>query len=292
MTVRVGLIGAGVMGADHARTLRDLPGVDLAGVSDPVATIDGCRPYDDPADLVAAVDAVVVASPDDTHERYVRMCLDAGRRVLCEKPLAVTASAALTLARADTARLIQVGFMRRYDPGYLALREEIGGIGAPLLVHCVHRNAAAPPSFGSAALLTSSAAHEFDIVRWLLGEEIVEVAVRTPRTAGLLDPQLVLLRTAGGVLVDVEVFVNARYGYDIRCEVVGESGAVELRREPVARDWRDRFAAAYRAELRAWIDGEPGGPDAWDGYAATAVAEACVEALTSGETRPVTLARR
>ena len=290
MTVRVGLIGAGIMGADHARTLLDLPGAELAGVSDPVATIAGCPAYDDPLALIDAVDAVIIAAPDSTHGRYAQACLDAGRRVLCEKPLASTAAAALRLARADTTGLIQVGFMRRYDPGYLALKRrfDAGEAGAPLLVHCVHRNATAPPAFGSESLLTSSATHEIDVVRWLLGEEVAEVTVRTPRTSGLLDPQLVLLRTAGGVLVDVEVFVNARYGYDVRCELVGEAGVLELPRERATADWRDRFAAAYRAELRAWIAGDLDGPTAWDGYAATAVAEAAVVSLRTGRTVRVT----
>ncbi len=290
MTVRVGLIGAGVMGADHARTLLDIPGAELVGVCDPVATIAGRSAYDDPAALIEAVDAVIIASPDDTHERYAHACLDAGRRVLCEKPLASSAAAARRLARADTAGLIQVGFMRRYDPGYLALKRrfDAGEVGAPLLVHCVHRNATAPPSFGSESLLTSSATHEIDAVRWLLGEEVAEVTVRTPRTSGLLDPQLVLLRMASGVLVDVEVFVNARYGYDVRCELIGEAGVLELPREAATADWRDRFAAAYSAELRAWIAGKPGGPTAWDGYAATAVAEAAVASLRTGQTVRVT----
>jgi myo-inositol 2-dehydrogenase/D-chiro-inositol 1-dehydrogenase len=258
-------------------------------VYDPVATIAGRSAYDDPAALIRAADAVIIASPDDTHERYAQVCLDAGRRVLCEKPLAVTAAGALRLARADTAGLIQVGFMRRYDPGYCLLKQRLdaGEVGAPLLMHCVHRNASAPPGFTSESLLISSATHEIDAARWLLGEEVAEVTVCTPRAGGLLDPQLVVLRMASGVLIDVEVFVNARYGYEVRCELVGESGVVELAREPVTADWRDRFAAAYRAELRAWIAGEPG-PSAWDGYAATAVAEVAVASLRTGRTVRVT----
>ena len=106
-------------------------------------------------------------------------------------------------------------------------------------------------------LITSSCVHEIDITRWLLGEEIVAATVRAPRSskqapAGLLDPQLILLETASGVLVDVEVFVNARYGYDVRCEVVGEQGTLRLG-EQVAADFRGRFATAYRRGLDAWV---------------------------------------
>ena len=149
-------------------------------------------------------------------------------------------------------------------------------------------------------LITSSCVHEIDITRWLLGEEIVAATVRAPRSsrqapAGLLDPQLVLLETASGVLIDVEVFVNARYGYDIRCELVGEHGAVRLD-EQVAPDFRARFATAYQRELDAWVrgarNGGADGPTAWDGYAANAVADACLASLASGERAGVELAER
>jgi myo-inositol 2-dehydrogenase/D-chiro-inositol 1-dehydrogenase len=127
--------------------------------------------------------------------------------------------------------------------------------------------------------------------------------------AGIRDPQLVLLETASGVLVDVEVFVNCRYGYDVRCEVVGSIGTVSLdlpvtgavtvagaRSTPVPADWRPRFADAYRRELQDWVDGlaagRATGPGAWDGYAAAAVAQACVASLHTGTRTPVELAAR
>ena len=174
-----------------------------------------------------------------------------------------------------------------------------GDLGAPLLLHCRHRNAASTPAFTSDMLLTSSATHEIDIVRWLLREEIVAVSVRTGRAsrrapAGVVDPRLLLLRTASGVLVDVEVFVNAGYGYDVRCELVGERGVHRLSPAPVSRDWRDRFAVAYRDQLRAWVGGlrrgAPDGPTAWDGYAATSVALAAVRSARSGREEAVTMA--
>jgi myo-inositol 2-dehydrogenase/D-chiro-inositol 1-dehydrogenase len=307
MAVRVGVVGGGTMGAAHARLLAgSVAGAELAGVYDPdPARASGA--FDDPRELIEAADAVLVASPDDTHERYVLTCLAAGRPVLCEKPLASTAEACRRLVEVDDGGLVQVGFMRRFDPGYLELKRVLDAaeLGAPLLMHCVHRNASAPPGFGSEELLRNSATHEIDAARWLLGEEVTEVTVRTPRTAGLLDPQLLVLRMESGVLVDVEIFVNARYGYDVRCEIVGEAGTAALRpggpvterrdgteRVTLARDWRDRFAVAYRAELQSWVDGvvagERRGPDAWDGYVASAVAEACVESLRSGEPRRVT----
>jgi myo-inositol 2-dehydrogenase/D-chiro-inositol 1-dehydrogenase len=169
-------------------------------------------------------------------------------------------------------------------------------VGAVLVVHCAHRNAVAPALYTSEMLITSSCVHEIDVNRWLLGEEIVAATVRVPRSTrqapdGLRDPQLVLLETASGVLIDVELFVNARYGYDIRCELVGETGTLRLA-EQVEPDFRARFATAYRRELECWVQGLDDGPNAWDGYAANAVADACLASLASGERVAVRLAER
>ena len=307
-TVGVGVIGAGMMGANHVRTLSTaVDGAHVAAVADAdparaaaAAALGGGRAFADPHALIAdpEVDAVIVASFDPTHEEFVLACIAAGKRVLCEKPLATTAEACLHVVEAEVAagrRLVTVGFMRRRDPLYEELRACLGAIGAPLLVHCAHRNVQAPATFTSEMLITSSCVHEIDITRWLLGEEIVAATVRAPRSskqapAGLIDPQLILLETASGVLIDVEVFVNARYGYDVRCEVVGEQGTLRLG-EQVAADFRVRFATAYQRELDAWVSGAEG-PSTWDGYAANAVADACIASLHDGERAAVELAER
>ncbi len=316
MSVGVGVIGAGMMGAAHVVTLAtSVEGAHVAAVSDAdpqraaaAAAEGGARAIADPHELIAdpEVDAVVVASFDTTHEEFVIACILAGKPVLCEKPLATSADACLRVIDAELAagrRLVSLGFMRRYDPGFEAIKAGLddGGVGAVLLVHCAHRNAFAPPAYTSEMLITSSAVHEIDVTRWLLGEEIVGATVRAPRPTsqapeGLRDPQLVLLETASGVLIDVEVFVNARYGYDIRCELVGETGTLRLGEE-VAPDFRARFATAYRRELEAWVRGVSSGhadgqPDAWDGYAANAVADACLASLASGERAEVALEAR
>jgi myo-inositol 2-dehydrogenase/D-chiro-inositol 1-dehydrogenase len=315
MSVGVGVIGAGMMGADHVRTLTNgVPGAHVAAISDVdparaegAAHDAGARAIADPHALIAdpAVDAVVVASSDATHEEFVVGCIAAGKSVLCEKPLATSADACLRVVEAELAagrRLVHLGFMRRFDPAYGVVKARLdgGGLGEILLLHCAHRNASSPPGFTSEMLITSSAVHEIDIVRWLLEEEIVGATVRAARPTsqaanGLRDPQLVLLETAGGVLVDVEVFVNAGYGYDIRCEVVGESGTVHLG-EQVEPDFRARFAIAYQRELEAWVgavaDGPGHGPSAWDGYVANAVADACLESLASGVRASVRLEER
>jgi myo-inositol 2-dehydrogenase / D-chiro-inositol 1-dehydrogenase len=308
-TVGVGVIGAGRMGATHVRLLhRSVSGARVAALSDVVhdsaarLAAEEAVPavHDDPLDLVRdpAVDAVVVASADDSHEALVLACLQAGKPVLCEKPLAPTAQASLRIVEAELAggrRLVQVGFMRRYDPGYVDMKRRLeeGEIGAPLLLHCAHRNPAAYSADRSEHLIVSSLVHEIDVARWLLGEEIARTTVFLPRpsrnaAAGIRDPQFAVLETADGRLVDVEVFVNAGYGYDIRCTLVGETGALEL---PVAvtPGFEERFEAAYLAELRAWTGGRGGGATAWDGYAAAAVAEACIESLRSGRSAAVDL---
>jgi myo-inositol 2-dehydrogenase / D-chiro-inositol 1-dehydrogenase len=311
MSVGVGVIGAGMMGADHVRTLTAaVDGARVVAVADAdrtraeaAARDGGGRAIADPHELIEddAVEAVVVASFDATHEEFVLACIAAGKPVLCEKPLATTAEASLHVVEAEVAagrRLVTLGFMRRFDPGYGEVKHGLdgGGVGDVLLVHCAHRNAVAPQISTSEMLITSSCVHEIDISRWLLREEIVAATVRVPRSTGqapngLRDPQLVLLETASGVLIDVEVFVNARYGYDVRCELVGESGTLRLG-EQVAPDFRARFATAYRRELDCWVKGEGGAASAWDGYAANAVADACLESLAGGERAEVRMADR
>jgi myo-inositol 2-dehydrogenase/D-chiro-inositol 1-dehydrogenase len=329
VTLRVGVIGTGNIGTDHARRLSaQISGARVGAVFDvdaararAVAEEVGATAFDRAPDLIddASVDAVIIASPGDTHAALVLACLAADKPVLCEKPLATTSCAALKVLGAEVAhgrRLIQVGFMRRYDPGYRVVKAAIddGTVGEPLLLHCVHRNATVPDTFTSDMSLTDSVVHEIDVSRWLLGQEITGTTVlatrRSPLAAAhLRDPQLVLLETEAGVVVEVEIFVNCRYGYDVRCEVVGATGAVSLdlpatgaltrdgqRAQAVPADWRVRFGGAYREELQDWVDsvhaGAARGPSAWDGYAAAAVAESCVASLAEGGRTGVTLVDR
>jgi myo-inositol 2-dehydrogenase/D-chiro-inositol 1-dehydrogenase len=272
-------------------------------------------------DLIAdaAVDAVVVASWGPTHEEYVLACIQAGKPVFCEKPLATTQQACLRILEAEVTRgrrLVMVGFMRRYDAGYRALKQTVaaGAIGAPLLVHCAHRNPSVPSTFTTEMIVNDAAVHDIDLARWLLDEEIASTEVLKPRRNSKADPELqdplvVLLETASGVLVDVELSVNVGYGYDIRGEVVGESGTVALgdgsevvvkregyRSGRVPGDWRERFLRAYDVEFQEWIDavaaGESTGPSAWDGYAAAVVADSCLAALQTGSRTAVSLRER
>ncbi|ELP69735.1 Gfo/Idh/MocA family oxidoreductase [Streptomyces turgidiscabies] len=321
MPVRVGVIGAGWIGKEHIRRLTDtVTGARVTAVTDidaaraeEAAIPAGARVLPDGAALIGAadVDAVLVTSWGPTHAEHVLNALAAAKPVFCEKPLATTAEDCLRIVEAETAlgrRLVQVGFMRRYDAGYRQVKQVIdaGRIGEPLIVHCAHRNPAVPESYTSAMAALDTAVHEIDVLRWLLDDEIVSAQVVTPRAtsrrfAHLRDPQIMLFETARGVRVDLEVFVNCRYGYDIQCEVVGEEGLVRLpdpasagvrtagqHSTEVLTDWTERFAAAFDTEFREWIAGiaagtEPTGPSAWDGYAATVITSATVEALESGD---------
>lgn len=323
MTIRVGVIGTGMIGADHVRRLSTvLAGAVVTAVTDvdkdratAVAERFGAPTVHASGEDViadAGVDAVVVASWGPTHEEYVLGSIAAGKPVFCEKPLATTPEACSRILDAETAagrRLVQVGFMRRYDPGYRALKIAAanGSIGAPLLAHMAHRNPAVPPTVTSEMAINDSVVHEIDVTRWLLDEEITAVMILSPKRSrkaarGLQDPMVVVFRTASGVLVDDELSVNVGYGYDIQAEVVGESGNARLasgglsgggpivvtndggRASAVPADWRERFIGAYDEEFRVWIDDiasgrEASGPSSWDGYAAAVVAGACIDAL-------------
>lgn len=306
------------MGADHASILhRYVSGGEVELLADldldrarSVAEPLRSRVTGDPLGLIAdpAVDAVLIASHDSTHADFVRACVRAGKPVLCEKPLSPTlaGAAAVITEIGGQAELVSLGFMRRFDPGYTALKASItgGAIGLPVLVHSTGRGVSGGPGRTNENSVTNSAIHDLDIVPWLLDSPVVEASWHAPRSAaaaeGFQDPQLILLRTADGVLSTVDIFLNARYGYDVRCEVIGESGTASLA-EPVkiiidaelsrgsayGADWRPRFAEAYRLELQAWIDSITGGgrgalASAWDGLVASAVAEAVIGSMHNG----------
>jgi myo-inositol 2-dehydrogenase/D-chiro-inositol 1-dehydrogenase len=324
VSVRVGLIGVGVMGADHARILASqVPGAVIQALYDSdaarakaVADETGARSVvGDPTALIQdhSIDAVLVASPDQTHKEFVLACIAGRKPVLCEKPLAPTVAECVEVIAAEAKlgrRLVQVGYMRRFDPAYVEMKSRLanGDLGAALMLHCVHRNVSAPGWFDSRMAISNSAVHEFDIARWLLDAELTSIHVFRPKAARPNSPGaplFLVLETSAGQLVDVEIFNDAGYGYDVRGELVCESGTVclhasartetsiNLRHETAyPADWRPRFADAYRLQAQAWIraiaSGANAGASAWDGYAAAAVADAGLQALA--EQRPVTIA--
>ncbi|WPP00036.1 Gfo/Idh/MocA family oxidoreductase [Pseudomonas sp. HR96] len=331
MTVNLGVIGTGAIGTDHIRRCHlALSGARVVAVNDINAEqarkavaglgIDA-EVYANAQDLIDAenVHAILVTSWGPSHEELVLAAIAAGKPVFCEKPLAVTAAGCLRIVEAEQAhgkRLVQVGYMREYDQGYLALKAVIdsGQIGEPLMLHCAHRNPTVPQAYGTSMAITDTLIHELDVLRWLLDDDFVSAQVIFPRTtrhthSQLRDPQIVLLETVKGVRIDVEVFVNCRYGYDIQCQVVGEEGiaslpepsSVQLRSgaklsTEILMDWKDRFIQAYDVELQAFIgsvsSGQIGGPSAWNGYAAAVAADACMQAQESGEIVPIKMPER
>jgi myo-inositol 2-dehydrogenase/D-chiro-inositol 1-dehydrogenase len=336
--LRVAVIGVGMMGADHVARLHSrVSGAKVVVVSDAfaekadqvAAAVPGCRVITDPLAAIAdpGVDAVLVASPGTFHQEQVLACIARGIPVLCEKPLTMDADSSLGVVRAEDEyaaqagrRLVQVGFMRRFDPEYAELRTLIqsGDIGEPLVVHCAHRNAAVPPTFSSEMMINDSVVHEVDVARFLLDEEIAAVTVLRPKATrhavpGQSDPLLVVFEMISGRIVDVECFVSTGVAYEVRTEVVAEDGSamigldgglVRQRRSPagatrstaLAPDFRQRFGRAYDIEVQRWVDaarrGTIDGPGVWDGYAASAVCAAGVEALRSGQRTPVRLVQR
>lgn len=319
MTLNIGVIGTGMIGRDHTRRIQQvLSGAQVVALSDVnAASAEAVRKdlapnvklYDTGEALIAApeVQAVLVTSWGATHEPYVLAAIAAGKPVFCEKPLATTADGARRIVEAEVKfgrRLVQVGFMRRYDAGYVALKQAVEQhTGAPILVHAAHRNPAVPEAYVTPMAIHDTMIHEIDVFRWLLNDDYVSARVLYPRNAArshskLRDPQVVVLETQKGVLIDVEIFVNCAYGYDIQCEVVGEDGTAKLpepmtvdmrlgakRQSTILTDWKDRFVASYDVELADFIaaasKGGATGPSAWDGYAAAVTSDACVKAQES-----------
>jgi myo-inositol 2-dehydrogenase / D-chiro-inositol 1-dehydrogenase len=308
------------MGADHARILAcDVPRAQVQVVCD--ASTDRARKIaeavgaadmsTDPLAVIARkdIDAVLIASPDETHGRFTIAAIQAGKHVLCEKPLAPSSAECIEVMNAEVKtglQMVHVGFMRRFDPSYTEIKAalEDGTLGQAVMMHNFHRNVEAPPSFTGQMAITNSAPHEFDIARFVLGAEFSSVSAFQPKLEGAGSvgaPVFVVIETMTGPLVNVEINNNAAYGYDVRCELVGKLGSAFLGTpvhsrinsglksvERYAADWRPRFAEAYRLQDKDWINaiqsGKPSriAANAWDGYCATLVAEAGVRALKEG----------
>ena len=318
--LRIAVLGVGMMGAFHVDALsKRVRGARVTVVNDfladkaaEVAGKVGARVEADPIAAIndPQVDAVLIASPGAVHYEQVSACLDRGVPVLCEKPLTTDIASSYAIVQKEKAlgkQLIQVGFMRRFDPEYVALKKLIadGALGNPLIVHCTHRNPAVGDHFTSEFMIRDSVVHEVDSVRFLLGEELTSVEVIKGAATGSAphgthDPMLVIFETKSGAIVTDEIFVRTGVAYEVRTEVVGEKGSAFIGLDQnlllkstdgrwggaLTPSFVERFGRAYDIELQRWVDaaraGTIDGPSAWDGYAAVAVCEAGVMALRSG----------
>lgn len=317
--IRVGVIGTGAIGTDHIRRIMEKTrGAAVTAVYDYVrenaqlvADNYDLKVFDQGEELIRSnkIDAVVIASSDESHAHYVRECIRAGKQVLCEKPLASTVEdciSILDLEKAAGRRFVQVGFMRRYDSGYMKLKQIIDSneLGALLMIRAAHRNKTHAINHTTDMSIKNSGIHEIDIIRWLTGEEYTEGMALTARQnsttdPAIQDPQLLVIRSKSGITSEVEINMNSGYGYDIRCEIVCEKGVAQLtdphdvillkdafHGHSVLTDWSQRFIAAYDEEFQDWIDSvhhkKAVGASAWDGYVAQAVAEALIGARDSG----------
>jgi myo-inositol 2-dehydrogenase/D-chiro-inositol 1-dehydrogenase len=332
MTLNIGVIGTGAIGKEHIRRItKKLSGGKIVAVTD--VNQDAAKQaiehfaldaivYPDDKTLIAAenVDAVLVTSWGPAHQQSVLAAIEAGKYVFCEKPLATTAEGCMRIVEAEIKhgkRLVQVGFMRRYDSGYLQLKEAIDSnlIGEPLMIHCAHRNPEVGENYTTDMAVTDTLIHEIDILHWLVNDDYKSVQVVFPKKTKhafdhLQDPQVFMIETNSGILIHAEVFVNCKYGYDIQCEVIGEEGIVKLpevssivtRKDAklgvnILMDWKDRFIDAYDKELQDFMDsiketGEPKGPTSWDGYIAAVTADACVKAQETGKKEFISIPER
>ena len=320
-TLRVAVIGAGRMGADHIKRLSTrihgaevaaVVDVDLARAQAAIEGIDGAVALASADEALnnGDVNAVLIATPGFLHEEILYKALEKDFPILCEKPLTPDAESAWKVVQAEQAlghKRIQVGFMRRFDAEYSALGSIIRNseLGELLMLHHQHRNPTTPEGFTNEMLINDSVVHEFDAIRFFTGEEITSVQVRLGKATrnapnGQHDPQHVLIETESGVLADVEIYVNAKFGYQVATQASFEDGIVSIGGDSgpyvqsagkwggnVTPGFEDRFGAAYDFEVQAWVDaalrGDIGGPTAWDGYATAACCEAGVEAQKSGE---------
>ena len=325
-TVNVGIVGAGGMGGRHARNLNDevaaanvaaIMDVDTARAQQMADRCGGATLYSDANELIAApeVDAVVIAAPDRFHAAFTRACIRRGKAVLCEKPLATGGAEAREVIEEEVAggkRLVQVGFMREYDPAHVAVKQvSDSGVNGPTLVfRSVHINPFKDAIRPIDDVITGSVIHDIHSARWMMGAEIVRVYTSyipfSPSHPLSARYVMVQLQFDNGALGGLECNSESGYGYEVTVRITGETGVVDTNPLPspvvrhsnarsqwIEEDWLQRFETAYMKEAQAWvqsiIDGKATGPSAWDGYMSMQVADACIRSARSGQPAEVDL---
>lgn len=293
--IRIGVIGLGRMGQVYAlHTAHQIDNAELVAVADPrpealdqfAAQVGNLRTYADYHDLLTSpdIDGVIVATPTHTHQEVVIAAAEARKAIFCEKPTALTLAATDDMIDAVTKAGVafQVGFMRRFDRAYVDAKRRIDGgeIGDPVMIRSIGRDPFrtsleyADPVV-SGGLITDMGIHDFDVLRWLTGDEVQRVYTETASlvypelaTVGDVDNAQISVRFVGGALGNVEVSRTAIYGYDIQCEVVGSKGTLKigylqetpvivLNKEGVHHDvvphFPQRFGRAYTAQIEHFV---------------------------------------
>jgi myo-inositol 2-dehydrogenase/D-chiro-inositol 1-dehydrogenase len=319
----IAVLGAGRIGRIHAGNIVAHPGARLVGISDTdadSATRLTASLGTSPISVAEAMraDAVLIASPTPTRADYVEQAAVAGRAVFCEKPIDLSEERVRRCLAAVRAAgvVLMTGFNRRFDPHFASLKQRLdeGEIGRLELLTIISRDPSPPPlSYitSSGGLFRDMMIHDLDMARFLLGEEPVAVSATASclidpaiGETGDVDTALVMLRTASGRLCQISNSRRATYGYDQRIEAHGADGLLQVgnvvpttvqvatasgfRSDPALPFFLERYAAAYRAELDAFVKaarGEgPDRPDGEDGLRALLLANAAVEAAKSGRT--------
>lgn len=324
MTVNFALLGAGRIGKAHARAVSGNAGARLVAVTDalPEAAETLAAQYGadvrsiEAIEAAADVDAVLICTPTDTHADLIERFARAGKGIFCEKPVDLSLSRVQETLRVvrDTGAVLMVGFNRRFDPNFQALKATInsGRIGKVEMVQITSRDPGAPPlSYiaRSGGMFRDMTIHDFDMGRWLLGEDVTGVmasgAVLTDPAigeAGDIDSAVVILVTASGRQCVITNSRRASYGYDQRIEVLGEKGAVSAEniheaaiqlataegftRPPILNFFMERYAEAYAAEIESFIaaltDGIAPTVTGEDGLMALAIADAAIRSMAEG----------
>jgi len=323
--ISIGLLGAGRIGQIHGRNIAASPRARLAAIADPMpegakalSTATGA-PVRTPDEILADkdIDAVLIGTPTDTHADFIDRAAKAGKAVFCEKPVDLSSKRIrMTLERVEKAGIpLMIGFNRRFDPNFAALQKRLadGVAGDVELVTILSRDPGPPPvSYieRSGGLFRDMMIHDFDMARFLLGEDAVEVfavgsALVDPAIgkAGDVDTAAVVLKTASGKICQISNSRRATYGYDQRIEVHGSkgmlsagnvhettvqfAGAKGISADPVQNFFLERYASAYKAEIDAFIDtmvkGRKPKPDGTDGLKAQLMADAATKSRETGK---------
>ncbi len=322
--IKFGLFGAGRIGSIHGNNTRLHRDAELVALHDPVeknsarlAAELGCEQWTAERIFASdAIDAVLICSATDTHAGLIEQAVDSGKHVFCEKPIDLSLPRVRQCCQRVAASDIRamVAFNRRFDPNFRRLREQLdaGAVGELEMLGIVSRDPAPPPIEYvrvSGGLFRDMMIHDFDMARYLLGEEIIAVSAQASclvdpaiGEAGDVDTAVVTLTTTSGKLAQISNSRRASYGYDQRIEIHGSAGMLEARNvneNTVVSHTRDgvtgakpmyffleRYAAAYRRELDEFIrslQGEPVDlPGMEDGLQAMLLAEAALQSLAQG----------